>query len=107
MAGLLVDDCMIANSDPVTISIVHDIVCVTAHDSPQSHFHDLKGLYKPLVSKLLIPGYVIGGVPSPRQPLPLPKRQRGSSRACQKILDHLLIQHAGAVRALERTGRLT
>jgi hypothetical protein len=43
-----------------------------------THSQDWKGLYSPLVSKLLIPGYVIQGVPSPRQWLSL--------RCCQHLI---------------------
>jgi hypothetical protein len=68
----------------------HDSACpqepfVTTHDSPQSQLHDSKGLYKPTASKLLIPGYVIGGVPSPRQPRSLSNRQRYSSRSSGRL----------------------
>jgi hypothetical protein len=55
----------------VPVSIVSQVEFLSTmgtHASPQSHLHDLNGLYNPLVSKFSMPGYVIEGVASPRQP---------------------------------------
>lgn len=83
------------------------VQCTSQKESIFTHLHDWKGLYKPLVSKLSMPGYVIGGVGSPRQ--------FWSLRYCQQCISafpslaiarDLLIQCAGAIVALVRTGRL-
>jgi hypothetical protein len=50
------------------VSQVEFLSTMGTHASPQSHLHDLNGLYSPLVSKLSMPGYVIEGVGLPRQP---------------------------------------
>lgn len=71
-----------------------------------THSQDWKGLYSPLVSKLLIPGYVIQGVPSPRQWLSLRCRQHYFAHSSLMIVGNLLIQLAGSMRALVRTSRL-
>jgi hypothetical protein len=74
-----------ANSGPmiakVPVPVVSQAVSFTGegtHASPQSHLHDLNGLYSPLVSKLSMPGYVIEGVASPRQPSSLLSDQQVS-----------------------------
>lgn len=95
-------------------SVLHTSCVITQprvarpHQGTTRHIHVSKGLYKPLVSKFSTPGYMIRGVPSPRQSCSLKYRQQCSLPLIYTlmIVGVLLEQFAGAVVALVRTGRL-